>query len=69
MEKQYKDLAREPDSPAIKMAKNIATSAATQVASKYVAAYATKGIEALIKKAGGTSPIDKSKKDDDKKKD
>lgn len=69
MEKQYKDLARKPDSPAVKMAKNIATSAATQVASKYVAAYATKGIETLIKKAGGKSPITNNQKEDEKKKD
>lgn len=70
MERQYKELARKPDSPVIKLGKSIASSAATQVASKYVAAYATKGIEELIKKTGKESPLkymeNEKKKDKDK---
>lgn len=57
MERQYKDLAKKPDNPAVKLGKSIMTSAATQVASKYIAAYATKGVEELIKKSGKESPL------------
>lgn len=53
LEKQYKELAKKPDSPRVQFAKKVIGGAAEQVAKAYVAKYAIKGIDALIQKATG----------------
>lgn len=73
LEKQYKDLAKTPDSPAVKSAKKIIGGAAEQIARAYITKYAIKGIDYLIqKKTGKKDPTDPKlglpSSDDDKKK-